>query len=211
MSKISYRKLVWMRRVDFLFQCIPYMAAAALLVEALYKMVCFNIFVYEQPTLLKIVLPSIPPMHAATVANISAFYIYMFHRLRYLLPHIRVPLAATFTAMGPLWYDFTYAVCDYVVCGYGLPLIQLSLFLACCMIMGFYTWEYRVFTLKTVFAVSMSIHLALMAALASTGFFQQIHVFEAGGADPHSWLWLISKVSGIWLWATTVRGPCLEE
>jgi len=196
-NPLTYRKLLLMNLIDGLFIFIPLVVAIVWIISSIYSIITNGWF----GRAVILILPNWTiRIHSLTVLSITSFFLFTFWCLNYLLPHVRTPVACAITALGFLFYDFSWIVCDFLTTGSGNPIIQLCLVLAAILILLFHNKFYHYLSFQRwIFIVILSIHVVSMYLLSVSGFFQTLHA----GLDPHpgNWLWFVGKFTGIWTWS----------
>jgi len=191
---LTYNRLLLQDIIDGLFIVVPLVVGVLWVFAALLTLVREGLWTHS---------PLVPIMwfqpHTLTVLSMSSFFFFTFYCLNYLFPHVRAVLSYAFVVLGLTFYDFVFALFEFLVTQHNKPTVMACPFLAALFIIVLYNRRYRFLTVSPLFFVFLGVFVSAMTLLSFSGFFETLHA----GIDPHpnNWLWFVGKFTGVWTWS----------
>lgn len=145
-------------------------------------------------------------IHAISALSLSSAFLFIYLKLQYLYPLVRVIITSCFTVLSIHLYDFVWSFCKYVQLGYDFrlsPLISISIVVV--LLIQFelkhrFLWNDLGQNVKMVL---FSILFVLsFIALMDMGFYEAMVLYDNGlGSDPNVGClpWVFSKVVVFWI------------
>ena len=144
-------------------------------------------------------------IHAVSALSLSSAFLFIYYRLAYLYPLVRMIITGCFTVLSIHLYDFVWSVAKYVQLGYGARVVPLVII--CCIIAlleAFHNKHGILHCTETgtqrVISYTMIFILAF-GAMMYNDFYKALEVHEEMGTDPNAGHteWAIGKIIVFWL------------
>lgn len=153
-------------------------------------------------------------IHAVSAIGLGTAFIFIYHRLAYLFPLVRIIITLCFTVLSIHLYDFMWSLSKYLQIGIGFRLLPLIFVFIVGVLIERFDNKHGILNLNKSQAKKTVIFLLLIFVSAfimmmNGGFYENMELYEQGtGSNPHvgSVGWILGKITGFWLLVPLISG-----
>ncbi len=145
-------------------------------------------------------------IHVISALSLSTSFLFIYYRLSYLYPLVRMIITGCFTVFSIHLYDFFWSLTKYLQLGYDFRLVPLLAVLITVVLLERFDNKHGIFHFTERGKVTATIHVFILftafTIMAVNGFYEAMELSDSGmGPDPNAGCleWAIGKIIVFWI------------